>query len=160
MEFPDEILEQLLSEPFFTRRMEMLSRQGVFMLYDKLGVDFLTTSELLYPNVKIRLQLIRITPTFYMLSDNPNVFLGIVDCLFYTRRIVFKDDHHQERLDMLAYTPLAFNYMDILAKIFIFPAKQNQFIQENVFNNAPVCRVAIAMNTNRAFTGSYTENSY
>ena len=50
--------------------------------------------------------------------------------------------------------------MENLAKTFIIPARQNQFIQENVFNNAPVRRIAIAMNTNSAFTGSYTENPF
>ena len=54
-EFPDELMEAPLSEPFFTRRMKMLSRPEGFMLYGKLGVDFSTTSELLYPNMKIRL---------------------------------------------------------------------------------------------------------
>ena len=59
---------------------------------------------------------------------------------------------------MLAHTPLEFNYLETLAKIFIIPARQNQFIQENIFNNCPVRRIAIAMNTNSAFTGSYTKN--
>ena len=39
-EFPDEIMEAPLSEPFFTCRMKMLSRPDGFMLYGKLGVDF------------------------------------------------------------------------------------------------------------------------
>ena len=50
--------------------------------------------------------------------------------------------------------------METLAKTFILPARQNQFIQENIFNNAPVRRIAIAMNTNSAFTGSFTENPF
>ena len=50
--------------------------------------------------------------------------------------------------------------METLAKTFIIPARQNQFIQENIFKNAPVLRIAIAMNTNSAFTGSYTENAF
>ena len=79
-EFPDEIMEAPLSQPFFTRRMKMLSRPDGFMLYGKLGVDFFSTSELLYPNMTIRLQLIRARPNFYMVSKNPNVSLGIVDC--------------------------------------------------------------------------------
>ena len=48
-EFPDETMEAPLSEPFFTRRMKMLSRPDGFMLYGKLVVDFFSTSELLYP---------------------------------------------------------------------------------------------------------------
>ena len=79
-EFPDESIEAPLSEPFFTRRTKKLSPPDGFMLYGNVGVDFFSTSELLYPNMKIRLRLIRARPNFYMISDNPNVSLGIVDC--------------------------------------------------------------------------------
>ena len=159
-EVSDEIMEAPLSEPFFTRRMKMLSRPDGFMLYGKLGVDFFSTSELLYPNMKVRLRLIRARPNFYMISDNPNVSLGIVDCSLYTRRFALKDDYHKKRTDMLAYTPVEFNNLETLAKTFIIPARQNQLILENIFNNAPVRRIAIEMNTNSAFTGSYTENPF
>ena len=80
----------------------MLSRPDGFMLYVKLGVVFFSTSELLYPNMKVRLRLIRARPNFYMISDNPNVSLRIVDCSLYTRFIAPKDDYHKERMDMLA----------------------------------------------------------
>ena len=159
-ELPDEIMEAPLSEPFFTRRMKMLSRLDGFMLYGKLGVDFFSTSELLYPNMKVRLRLIRARPNFYMNSDNPNVSLGIVDCSLHTRSIALKDDYHKKRMDMLAYTPVEFNCLETLAKTFINPARRNQFIQKSIFNNAPVRRIAIAMNTNSAFTGSLTENPF
>ena len=89
-------MEAAFSEPFFTKRMKMLSRPDG-MLYGKLGVDFFSTSELLYPNMKVRLRLIRARPNFYMISDNPNVSLGIVDCSIYTRRIALKDDYHKKR---------------------------------------------------------------
>ena len=36
-----------LPDPFFTRRMKLLSRPDGFMLYGKLGIDFFSTSELL-----------------------------------------------------------------------------------------------------------------
>ena len=126
------------------------------MLYGKLGTDFFSTSELLYPNMKIRLRLIRAGPNFYMISDNPNVFLGIVDCSLYSRRIAPKDDYQKMRMDMLVYAPVEYNCLETLAKTFIIPARQNQFIQDNIFNNAPIRLVAIAMNTNSAFTGFFT----
>ena len=110
--------------------------------------------------MKIRLQLIRARPEFYMISDDPNISLENVHCSLYTRRIALKDDYHKKRMDFLAYTPVEFNYLDTLAKTFIIPAKQNQFIQENIFNNAPVRRIAIAMNTNSAFTGFHFENPF
>ena len=95
-----------------------------------------------------------------MISDNANVSLGIVDCSIYTRRIALNDDYHKKWVDKLAYTLVEFNYLETLAETSIITARQNQFIQENIFNNSPVRRFAIAMNTNSAFTGSYTENAF
>ena len=140
--------------------MRMLSRTDGFILYGKLGVDIFSTSEMLYPSMKTRLQLIRARRTFYMISDHPIVSLGIVDCSVYTHCIALKDDYHKKRMNMLAYNPVEINYIEILAKTFIIPARQNQLIQENIFNNAPVRRTAIAMNTNSASTGLYTENRF
>ena len=151
---PEDITNPL-PDPFFTRRMKLLSRPDGFMLYGKLGIDFFSTSELVYPNMKIRLRLIRASPNFYMIIDNPNVSLGIVDCSLYARRIALKNDNHKKRMDMLAYAPVENNYWEILAKTFTKPARQNPFNQENIFNNR---RVAIAMDTNSAFTGSFIEN--
>ena len=153
-------MEAPFSEAFFTRRMKMLSRPDGFLFYGKLGVDFFSTSELWYSNMKIRLRLIGVRPNFYMISDNPNVSLGIVDCTLYTRRIALKDDYHKRRRDMYAYTPVEFNCLETLAKTFIIPARQKQFIQANIFNNAPVHRIDFAMNTNSAFTGFYAENPF
>ena len=51
-------------------------------------------------------------------------------------------------------------FLETLAETFIIPARQNQFIEKNSFNIAPVRRIAIAMNTNSAFTRSYTENPF
>ena len=59
-----EDIRNPLPDSFFTRRMKLLSRPDCFMLYGKLGIDFLSTSELLYPNMKIRLRLIRARPKF------------------------------------------------------------------------------------------------
>ena len=61
---------------------------------------------------------------------------------------------------MLADTPVEFNYLETLAKTFIIPARQNQIFQENIFNIAPVRRIAIAMNTNSTITGSDIESPF
>ena len=61
---------------------------------------------------------------------------------------------------MLAYSPVEYNYLETFAKTLIIPARQNQFIQENIFNNALIRRIAIARNTNSAFTGFVNENPY
>ena len=79
-----EDISNPLSDPFFTRRKELLSRPDGFMLYGKLGIDFFSVSELLYPNMRFRLRLIRAKTNFYLISDNPNVSLGIVDCSLHS----------------------------------------------------------------------------
>ena len=129
----EEDPENLVEGPFFTRRMKLYSRPDGFMLYGKLGIDFFTTSELLYPKMKVRIRLLRARPNFYMISEIPNVSLGIVDCSLYTQRVLLKGDHHQI-VTQLAYALVEYNYMETLATTFIIPARQNQFIQENIFN--------------------------
>ena len=62
-------------------------------------------------------------------------------------------------MDMLAYTPVEFNFWETLAKTFIILAIQRQFIEKN-YNNTPVRRIVAAKCTNSAFTGSYTENPF
>ena len=86
----------------------------------------------------------------------------MVDCSLSTRRTALKDDYQKKTNGhaWLAYTPVELNYLESLAWTSIIPARQNPFIQGNIFNNAPVHRIAIAMNTNSAFTGSYTENPF
>ena len=95
-----------------------------------------------------------------MISENPNVRLSIVDCSLYTRRVMLNEDSHKKRMSQLAYGPVEYNYMETLAKTFIIPARQSQFIQENIFNNSPIRRTAIAMNSNSAFTGSFADNPF
>ena len=145
---------------FFTRSMKLYCRPDGFMLYAKLGIDSLTFSDLLYPNMKVRIRLIRARPNLYMISENPNVGLGIVDCSLYIRRVMLKEDYHKKRMSQLAYAPVEYKYMETLAKTFIIPTRQNQFIQETIFNNAPIRRIAIALNSKSAFTGSFVENPF
>ena len=95
-----------------------------------------------------------------MISENPKLSLGIVDCSMYTPRVMLKDDYHKKRMSQLVYAPVEYNYMETLAKTYIIPARQNQFIPENIFNNAPIRRIAIAMNSHSAFTSSFAENPF
>ena len=90
--------------------MKLLRRLDGFMLYGKMGIDFFSTSELFYPSLKIRLLLIRARPNFYMISDKPNVSRGIIDYSLYTRSTALKEDYRKNRMDMLAYAPVEYNF--------------------------------------------------
>ena len=68
--------------------------------------------------------------------------------------------YHQHWQWNLEREPVHFNYMETIARTSIIPSRQNQFIQENVFNNAPIRRVAVAMNANSAVVGYFYENLF
>ena len=78
-----------------------------------------------------------------MISDNPNVGLGSVDCLLYTRRIALKDDYHKKRMDNLAYTPLEFNYMETLANTFIDPAIHTNSLKKIFSTKLPLVELSL-----------------
>ena len=145
--------------PFIDREEELLLKDGV-TLYGKLAIDLFQCEKLLLPNTKIRLKLIRARPNFYMISYNPHVSLRVLDCSLFTRRVVVNEVYHQTIKYQLTHQPACYNFMETIARTFIVPSGQNQFIQENVFNNAPIRRIAIAMNTNSAFTGHFQENPF
>ena len=95
-----------------------------------------------------------------MLSDNANVSLKIVDCSLFTRKILVAEPNHQYLQRNLEREPAHYNYMETIAKTFIILSRQNQFIQESVFNNAPIRKITVAMNTNLAVAGSFFENLF
>ena len=66
------------------------------MFYGNFGIDFLTTSELLYPNMRVTFRLFGARPEFHLISENPNISLGIVDGSLYTRRVMLKEDYHKK----------------------------------------------------------------
>ena len=67
-----------------------------------------------------------------MISDNLDVGLGIVDCSLYTHPIALEDDYHQKRRDMLAYTPVEFNYSETKVESFIIPTKKTSSFRKKV----------------------------
>ena len=138
----------------------MISRNDSFMLYVELGVELFSIFELLYSNIKNKLRIVRARLNFYMINDNPNANLGNHHRSLQTRRIALKVDYHKETKGQACLSPVEFIHLETLAKSFIIPARQNQSVQENIFNNAPVRRIDIAMKAGSAFTGSYTENPF
>ena len=129
-------MEAPLSKTFFTRRVELVSRSNGFKLYSKLGVECLSTTELLFPKRKLRLQLIRARPIFNMISDTTNVSLGIVDRSICVLRIALMYDYHKKRMNILAFPPVNCNYLKLLAKTFIIPARKDSFYRRKLFEQA------------------------
>ena len=94
------------------------------MMYGELRVDFFSTSISLNPNKKNRLRLTRARPNFYMISDNPNVSFGRVECSFYTRCSDLKDDYHKKQTDMFVCSPVEYSNLETLSTTIITPANR------------------------------------
>ena len=79
---------------------------------------------------------------------------------FFTRRVVVNEVYQQTIKYQLTHQQAPYNFMEKIALTFIIPSGQNQVIQENVFNIAPIRRIAIARNSNSAFIGHIQENFF
>ena len=78
----------------------------------------------------------------------------------FTRQVVIEDRIFKHLHNSLQLRPAQYNFSELLAKTFVIPNEQNQYNHENIFNNAPIRRLAIAMNTNTGFTGSLKTNPF
>ena len=131
-----------LSEALFRRRMTKLGRSDGLLLEGILGVDFFSTSELLYGNMKLSLRVIKSRFNFHNIRDSSNKSHGIVDFSLNTHCIALKDDYHNRRIDMPVHTPMEFKLLETLAITFMITPGQYRFIQENIVSNAPVNWIA------------------
>ena len=134
----------------FTGRANSLGSGITFLFYGRLANDMFTCEKKLLPKTKVRIKL----------SENPIVCLKIVDCSLFMRRILVAEPNHQNLQWNLEREPAHYKNMETIARIFIIPSRQNQFIQENVFHKTPIRRIAVAMNTNLAVVGSFHENPF
>ena len=134
----------------FTGRANSLGSGITFLFYGRLANDMFTCEKKLLPKTKVRIKQ----------SENPIVCLKIVDCSLFMRRILIAEPNHQNLQWNLEREPAHYNNMETIARIFIIPSRQNQFIQENVFNKTTIRRIAVAMNTNSAVVGFFHENPF
>ena len=59
-------------------------------------------------------------------------------------------------MDVFAPISTDLKNLEALAKIFMFPAKIKQLIQQNELKKSPDCLTALAVNLSSAFFGSFT----
>ena len=131
-----------------------------FSFYGRLAIDLLNCEKLLLPKIKVRFERNQVGPNFYMLSDNSNVSMKIVDYSLFTRSFLEAEPNHQYLKYNLEREPDHYSYMETIARTSIIPFLQNIFMQENVFNNALISRCDVAVNTNLAVEGPFHGNPF
>ena len=95
-----------------------------------------------------------------MISYNRDVTVKVLDFSLFTRRVVVNEVYHQNIKYKLPHKLACYNFVEKIARTFNISSGQNQFIQETVFNKAPIRRVAIAINTDSVFTGRFQGNPF
>ena len=81
-----------------------------------------------------------------------------VDCSLFSRRVLVAEPNHKYLQCNLEREPAQHNYMETIARTFIIPSRQNQFIQEFNFKNASIGILAVAMKANSAVAGCFHKN--
>ena len=99
-------MDALLSEKFCTRKLSLLSGPHAFMSCGDLGVDFFSTTEGLYPNLKSNSK-----PDSFnaRLATTKRFIVGIGDSSFHTSPTSLRDSSHRTKTDVPAYTPVKFD---------------------------------------------------
>ena len=113
-----------------------------------------------YIKTKVRIKLIRARPNFYMLSYYSSVSLKIVHFSVFTGRVLVAEPNHQYLQWNVERETAHCTYMETIARTFIIPSHQNQFIQEIVFNNDPIRKTVIAHTINLAVANFFHENHF
>ena len=132
-----------------------------FTFYGPLAIGLFACETLLLPNVNLRLKLIWSSPAFYMIDTGGlNSEAIILEACLFTRQVAISDNWMRSFKSRLLREPAIFYYNEELPKTFIFPAGQNQFIQENIFSNKPIRMIDIAMNLNNEFSGTHNMNPF
>ena len=158
-----------LAHATFVARKEKTDLSTDVHLFGKLGVDFFNCEKLLIPNTDIRITLIKSNSNFCLISSTPkdktdaslnDYAIQFVRASLHVRQMNVSESVHRSINNALVKGPARYTFPDFQTKTFIIPAKQNQFIRENVFNNEPIRRLAVAMNTNANFTGTLEHNPF
>ena len=86
------------------------------------------------------------------------LLVKFVEFSLYSKKILVANLNHQYLQKNLDREPAHYNFMETIARGFINPSRQNQFIEENILINAPKRRIAVVMNTNQAVAGFIHKN--
>ena len=132
-----------------------------FNFYGSLAIGLFACETLLFPNVNLRLKLIRSSPAFYMIDTGRlNSEAIILEACLFNRQVAISDNWMRNFKSRLLREPANFYYKEELPKMFIIHAGQNQFIQENIFSKKPIRMIDIAMNLNNKFSGTCNTNPF
>lgn len=149
-----------IADAVFIKRENMVKSEKEIIMYGRLAIDAFTTNTYLRPGVKVRVKFTRSRSNFYFITDQPQYKLKFNHASLFTRNVTATDDELNRVMKQLEKEPARYNFFECDAKSWIIPTGQNRIVLENVFNNAPIRRLAIAMGTNAAIAGESRLNPF
>lgn len=152
----EKMPSKLDSEPFVDRH-EKLDDQTSMTFFGKLAIDVFTCDKYLLPGVKVNVRLSRSDTNFVVIRDEDhptNVYPVITDIKLFVRKVAVHESTIRHIEATLSKDVATYNFSEVLPKYFSIASGLNQFKVENIFNNAPIRRLVLAMNTSAAFRGS------
>lgn len=148
----------------FVSRKALTKKSTVLWLQGDIGCEVFKTDQLLLPNVAVRIRLVRASPHFCLLGPddtNPSGYnFKITSATLLVPERTVNVNVSNQMLAVHQRRAAQYKYHELKAKTFVVPANNLHFYMENVFNNMPIRRLAIAMNTSAACTGTLKTNPF
>ncbi len=143
-------------------RMELTKKSGEVFLIGKLSVDLFNCERLMLPKVDMRIKLTKASPHFSLIAadESKGYHFKITRASLLTRQMILSEDAYTSIEKTHLKGPAKYVFNETIAKTFIIQDSQNEFIRDDLFQNQPIRRIALAMNTNMKFTGSLETNPY
>ena len=134
----------------------------VFDMEGPLYADCFGLDKYLINGVDVQLRLFRTRPEFVLVSDEstPSYKLTIVDAVFKACKVKVDPAIVVNHASTIVNQPARYNYIKTDVKMNTVPSGSNEFIWDNMWNNARPSKVYVAFAKQEAINGSYGTNPF
>ena len=128
----------------------------------KIPVDVFTCDKLLLPGVAVRLRLVKASDDFLIISDDNDKHYKVVihEAYLYVRKLRVTEAVIMAIEKTLLTHPAMYKYTEMVSRSLLIGNGVRTFVDDKVFQNEPIRRMAVVMNTNAAFNDSNRYNPY
>jgi hypothetical protein len=146
----------------FTNRKAAVNPTQIMRLMGKLSIDAFTASPFMLPGVDLKLKLVRSSHEFTTITDDAGKHYSIVimDTYLLVRKLLVNEMTATSIERRLLTEPAVYQFTEVIPKTFVMSAGTTSWKDENILQNEPIRRLAIAMCTNTAFDGTHDSNPF
>ena len=134
--------------------------------YGRLAIDFLNVEKYLIPGVNLRIKMVR-APTEFAVVVLPAAGVGthryqirFDEASLFVHKVEVAGEEYARLERSLSARPAFYEFLEVIPKTYLIPIGNNQMIEEDIFNAAPIRRLVVAMNLSEDFRGSLGSNPF